>query len=333
MRRLQLALLVVGTILFVLVVRRAGSAEIVEKILQVGWYFAAILLADLMLDLLHTMGWRRCFLPEARRIPILDLFLCRKAGVAINTLTPTATLGGEAVKAILVRRWVSLREASAAVLIDKLAFALGQAVFLGFGLFPLFQSVLRGPTERATAITILALWTGGLLAFVALQRTGLFGRGARALRAAFGFRLGEEVPNRVAALDDRISGFLRDRLADVVASLLFHAVAQAIRIAQFWLALRGLGFEPELVECFTLAAGFVFVEATLFLVPGKLGVLEGGNLLAFTMLGFDASTALAVAFVMRISDLVALLPGLVAFVRYSLRPADLRDHSRVRDVA
>lgn len=88
MRRFQLALLAVGTILFVLVVRRAGLAEVVAKILQVGWLFAGILFADLLIDLLHTMGWRRCFLPEARRIPTLDLFLCRKAGVAINTLTP-----------------------------------------------------------------------------------------------------------------------------------------------------------------------------------------------------------------------------------------------------
>lgn len=291
------------------------------------------MLADVLIDVLHTRGWRRCFLPEARRVPALDFFLCRKAKVAVNTLTPTATLGGEAVKALLVRPWVSPREAFAAVLIDKLTFALGQAAFLAAGLFPLFHGVLLRPGERATAIAILTLWLAGLLAFVALQRGGLFGLGARTLRAAVGARFSEQLSERVVAVDQRISGFLRERVADVVASVFLHSAAQALRIVQCWLALRGLGFDPGLVDCLTMAAGFVFIEATLFLVPAKLGVFEGGNLLVFAMLGFDASTGLAVAFVLRISDLVSLLQGLAAFVRYGFRPTDSRGSRGARALA
>lgn len=236
------------------------------------------------------------------------------------------------MKAILVRRWVSLREVSASVLIDKLAFAVGQAVFLGFGLAPLFQSVVRGPTERVTrsrsspsgsAVCWRSSRCNDTGSSAAVRR--LFGpirppsrRGSPQARSGTR-RTHFRIPSRSAAGRRHVRSRARGRPSDPRRTVLARTPRPRLRAG--------------VVECFTLATGFVFVEATLFLVPAKLGVLEGGNLLAFTMLGYDASTGLAVAFVMRISDLVALLPGLAAFARYSLRYANLRDHSGLREVA
>ena len=55
---------------------------------------------------LDALGWR-CTLPPAAaaRVPLLGLFLTRMAGEAVNSVTPTAAVGGEPVKAYLLRRW------------------------------------------------------------------------------------------------------------------------------------------------------------------------------------------------------------------------------------
>lgn len=315
MKKVQIVLLLGGGILFVMLVRRTGVDAIAGQVAQTGWTFLWVLGCDLLLETLHTIGWRHCFLPEERKIPWFDFFLCRKAGVAINVLTPTATMGGEAVKAMLVRRWVSFREGIASVVVDKLAFAIGQAVFLAAGLVPLFALVLESPRQRLVASLFMALWVSGLVAFWWLQRRGLFGRGLRAFRKLLRVAADNGLPERAEALDERIVCFLRERPGELVVSAGIHALAQCLRVAQFWLILRAFGFDPGLLEGFAMATGFVFIEATLFVVPARLGVFEGGNLLVFTTLGYAASTGLAVAFVLRISEMTSLLLGLYAFAR------------------
>jgi hypothetical protein len=58
----------------------------------------------------------------------------RTAGVAVNQLTPTASVGGDFVKAGLVRRWVPVTDGFASVMVDKLTFALGETIFVVVGL-------------------------------------------------------------------------------------------------------------------------------------------------------------------------------------------------------
>ena len=207
MKKVQIVLLLGGGILFAMLVRRTGVDAIAGQVAQTGWTFLWVLGCDLLLETLHTIGWRHCFLPEERKIPWFDFFLCRKAGVAVNVLTPTATMGGEAVKAMLVRRWVSFREGIASVVVDKLAFAIGQAIFLAAGLVPLFALVLESPRQRLVASLFMALWVSGLVAFWWLQRRGLFGRGLRAFRKLLRVAADNGLPERAEALDERIVCF------------------------------------------------------------------------------------------------------------------------------
>jgi uncharacterized membrane protein YbhN (UPF0104 family) len=48
-------------------------------------------------------------------------------------------------------------------------------------------------------------------------------------------------------------------------------------------------------------------------VPGALGVQEGGFLLVCTVLGIDGTTALALAAARRLRDLIVFFPGLIAW--------------------
>lgn len=60
--------------------------------------------------------------------------IARTAGVAVNLLTPTASVGGDFVKAGVVRRWVPVTDGFASVMVDKLTFAHGDTIFVVVGL-------------------------------------------------------------------------------------------------------------------------------------------------------------------------------------------------------
>jgi uncharacterized protein (TIRG00374 family) len=319
MRRLQLVLLLVGVALFIVLIRRVGLGAILSGLESLGWSFLGIFLIELAIDALHTEGWRWCLPPEARLGPRFHLLAARTAGVALNILTPTAGVSGEVMKGLLLRRWVPLADGFASVMVDKLTFAIAQAIFLLFGLYSLLARLPFDTREREVAVVLVTLWTAGVVAFFALQRAGLFRLGLGAVRALFGgSAFLDRLPGHAAEFDRRVSSLLTTHHRAIALSVLYHLLAHASRTLQFYLALSALGVDPDLAVCFMTAGGLVFMESTLFLVPGKLGVFEGGHVLIFTALGYEASLGLTVSFAMRLSELASALLGLVALAYYHL---------------
>ena len=330
MRRLQLALLLLGVGLFVLVLQEVGFATVAKGLFVLGWTFPLILAVEFLIDALHTEGWRHCLPTGARRlVPRLDLLLVRTAGVGVNVLTPTATVGGEVVKGMLLKRWIELGDGFASVMIDKLTFALGQTGFLLVGLVAVLQVVPFSPRERMLSVVAAALWLAGVAGFFILQQRGIFRFGVGALRTVFGGSgIFERLPEHAADFDERITRFLATHHADLAASVGWHFAGQAARTFQFYVALRALGFDPSLETCLTAASGLVFMEATLFLIPGKVGVLEGGYVLVFSALGYPSWVAIVVSFALRLSELGSAVAGLGALGWYHFRADEDTDEPR-----
>ncbi|MGH7858527.1 MAG: lysylphosphatidylglycerol synthase domain-containing protein [Candidatus Binatia bacterium] len=319
MRRIQLILLLLGIGLFVLVVHRVGLGDIARGLGAVGWSFLGIFAVELVIDALHSEGWLWC-LPARSRISRLRLLAARTAGFAVNALTPTATVGGEVVKGMLIRRWVPLVDGFASVMVDKLSFAVGQAVFLLVGLVTVFEAVPFNARERQFAVVAVVVWVAAVGAFFALQRFGILRTGFRVMRALFGgAALVGRLPGHAAAFDARVTSLLTTHRFRFLVSVFFHVLGQAARTLQFWMALTALGFDPGITDCFTTAGGLVFIEATLFLVPGKLGVLEGGHVVIFSVLGYGAAAGLTVSFALRLSELASALLGLGALGYFHFR--------------
>jgi glycosyltransferase 2 family protein len=312
MRRLQLLLLLLGVGLFVYVVEKAGLGKILLGLRIVGWSFAAIFALELVIDLLHSEAWRWCFPPGPHVVSRFDTLLARTAGVAVNVLTPTATVGGEVVKGMLLRRWMPLAESFASVMIDKLTFALGQAVFLCAGTAAVLAGLSLNFEEELLALCVLGLWVLAVLAFFALQKAGIFRVGLGIMRTIFGGGLTDRLPGDAAVFDAHVSEFLAKRPRELTISLALHVAAQFARVPQYYFAMSALGLDPSAATCFTTAAGLVFMEATMFLIPAKLGVYEGGNAVIFSRLGYSVADGIIVSFAMRLSEMASALLGLLA---------------------
>jgi uncharacterized protein (TIRG00374 family) len=324
MRRLQLLFLVLGIGLFVYVVEKAGLGRVALGLYTVGWSFVAVFLIELVIDLLHSEGWRWCIPHERGAVSRVDIFLARTAGVAVNVLTPTATVGGEVVKGMLLRRWIPLTDGFASVVVDKLSFALGQAVFLCCGAFAVLAYLSFDTEERILTLGGLALWISAVVAFFALQRAGMFRVGLGAVRTIFGgSAFVEKLPGDAESFDAKVMDFLRDSRGALGVSVLFHLLAQLARVPQYYVVMSALGLRPTIATAFTTAAGLVFMEATMFLIPAKLGVFEGGNALIFSRLGYGVAPGIVVSFTMRLSELASALLGLAAMAYYHLLPDDV----------
>src|SRR4030095_14840240 len=171
----RLGLLLCVAALFLWLVVSIGPGAIIQAFRDLSWRVLIILVFPFGLTtLLDTLGWRYAFRGAPRPLPSLPA--ARRAGEAFNLTTPTASVGGEAVKAWLVRPWAPLAEGLPSVIVAKTTIVIGQALFLVVGLLaahaalPSDSLVIRG-MQWLLVVQVVAV--GG---FVVVQAGGAAGR-------------------------------------------------------------------------------------------------------------------------------------------------------------
>jgi uncharacterized membrane protein YbhN (UPF0104 family) len=244
----------------------------------------------------------------------------------VNQLTPTASLGGEVVKAMLLKTHVPTTEALASLIAAKLSFALAQTIVVLLGLAALLQRLRDAPGMATGVVLASAATVTGVIGFLLVQRRGLF-----AWLADAGARLGVRGPlvRRVqrhgVALDERLAALYRERPAAFLRSVAWHLGGQLTSLVQLLVVLAWLGTPVTLATALALEAFALVVDSALFFVPGRIGVQEAGRVLVFTALGMSAATGLAVAVIVRLTQLAVTALGLGAFAYFSLTSAPAAD--------
>lgn len=327
-RLAQLLLLAAGAALLAALVRRIGAAQLLADLRGFGWAFAGVVLLELVIDLCNTIAWR-CTLPPEASVGFGRLFWVRQAGVAINQLTPTATVGGEVVKTMLLRPLLPASATAASLVAARMSYAFAQAVLVLAGLASALGRLRDAPDLAIAVVAVFVAITSGVVAFVALQRHGIFGT----LVAAAG-RLGvfggflERAQTGSAALDAQLAALYGERPAAFVASVLWHCAGQLVGLVQLAYILAELGFPTPLATCLAMEAFALVLDAAAFLVPGRVGVQEAGRVLVFTTFGLGAPTALAAAVIVRLNQLAVSTLGLAALAYFTLAPAGARAATR-----
>jgi uncharacterized protein (TIRG00374 family) len=299
-----------------LVVADNDPAAIAASIARLGWRLAILLCFPIVLvTLFDTLGWRFAF--SRNRVGIATLVPVRLAGEAFNLATPTAALGGEAVKTWLLRGRVPTDEAVSSVIVAKTTITIGQGLLLLLGVvlawtsLPADSGILRA-MEWLVALEVMAL-TG----FIVVQVRGLAARSGRLLARVGISRF--EGHATLGRIDAGLAAFYRERPGRLMLSIACHFVAWLLGALEAWLILWFLGTPVSLVTATVIEAFGTGIRFATFLVPGSVGVLEGGYAATFAALGLGSTAGVSFSLVRRIREAVWTAIGLLAFVL--MRPA------------
>ena len=299
MRLVRLGLLVCGAALFVWLLATIGPGAIVQAFAELSWRLLIILVFPFGLTtLFDTLGWRYAFRRDT--VPFRALLAARLAGEAFNLTTPTASMGGEAVKAWLVRTWAPLAEGLPSVIVAKTTITIGQALFVVVGLaaahaaLPSDSLVVRG-MEWLLVVQVLAV--GG---FVAVQAGGALSGSTRWLQK-LGWLSGPRL-EPLAQISDELAHFYRREPQRLALSIFFHFLAWLIGALEPWLILRWIGLPVSLAEATAIEAFSSGIRFAAFLVPGYLGALEAGHVAIFAALGLGAPAGLSFTLIRRVRE-------------------------------
>lgn len=284
-----------------------GPATLAAELRALSWRVAVLLLPQAAVSLLLAAGWRHAFPGRTPRLgPLVGI---RLAGEAVNDTTPTGSLGGDALRAVLVARvapGIGMGDALVSVVVAKTALIGTQALFTLAG-FALAWAVLAPSRAVLALLALLCLFLAGATAtFLWAQLRGLFRIGGRAL-AWLG--LGDRATATAAQVDARLRAFHREGRRRLAATWGYHLLGWLAGVVETWLALRFLGTPVPLETALVIEAGAVGMRAIGFLVPAAIGIQEGGLVGLFTLLGLAPATGLAFGAVRRIREAAYIVLG------------------------
>jgi putative membrane protein len=302
----------VGFIIVITLVVREGIGKVWTALEMAGWnilWVAAYRFVPITID---AVGWYH--LIAVRHIPLISKFvLYRWFAESCNTLLPAAQIGGHMVRALmLAQSGVSKTLASASVVVD---FTLGlgtQLLFILMGILMLVFKEIEGLNVALLAAGISAgfLMVGG---FVLVQRLGVTNILINIARHVFKDKKLSGWLGSMQRLEQDM-GLLYEQYGRLVFSALIRLLGWLARSGETYLALFFLGSHATIVDALILEAMCIAANSVGFLLPGALGVREGGILAIGGLLGLPAETALALALIKRARELLVGLPGLGALL-------------------
>ena len=309
MRTVKLGLSIVGLAVIAWSIHHIGWAPIQEALARLTWWqlvlvclpYAAIMAVD-------TLGWRFAFPRDAA--PFHRLLGARLAGEALNLVTAVGSVGGEAVKAWLIRRDVAYAESVPSVVIAKTTMTIAQALFLLVGVALAWTMPATDSRVITAMLWLLVVEVVAVAGFVAVQVVGLVGRAGRLLEW-FGVVRRDDYARQ---LDAALRDYYRRDWRRFSLSTGFHLAGWLMGAAEAYLILFFLGISADLATATVIEALGAGVRFATFLVPASLGAFESANAAAFEAMGLGAGAGLAFSFVRRARQIGWIGVGLLVLV-------------------
>ena len=314
---LRFFLLFCGLLTLGLIVWHIGPENIYDAAAQLGPVaLLVMLIPSVIMYVVEAYGWKVTLGPSAKEIPFWRLLAIRTAGEAVNMTTPAGYVGGEPLKAHLLRKHhVPMEEAFTSVIIAKTTMTIAEVFFIllgiALGVWLLERNESFGQTLPAALLSV------GLLAFVTaafvfVQRQGLFIWLLEFVRK-IGLKISylEKREEKLRSLDRAILGFYRHRRPAFCASTGLFFLGWMAEAVEVYVIIWYLGGPAMALTAISIAALSVFIKGTTFFIPGSLGAQDLGNLYLLKDFGYSDVTGVTFALLRRFRELVWIGTGLL----------------------
>lgn len=294
-----------GVALLVGILHGVGWTVVVEQARALAGILPAVLLLTGLKYPLQTMGWRVALSP-GRRPPWIASISATVAGDALGYLTWAGPISGEPTRAMLARDHVPLTEGIAAGVLERGVYNATAALLVLAAWLYVANTVARGIT----------LVIGGALVLLVLTRLRTRVRttpGNRAKPAGDSTRERRSAPG-VRALARTVKTMWRERRSALFVIVPLGVAQHLLLVAEAYLMLVALGASPTLGTALAFEGMTKVVNSVGTIVPGRLGVAEGGGAVLSAAAGYQASYGLGLALMRRIRALVWAAVGLALLV-------------------
>jgi uncharacterized protein (TIRG00374 family) len=287
--------MLVGLLLLVLTVRQIDLKETVANVRDLGPALPLILLPGAMWHLLRTWGWSLAF-PDDARPAFTRLFRVRLAADAVSFFTIRGIVG-EPLKVVLLYDRVPPEVTTAAIALERLAFAIGGIVMAGLiSMFAVNRLALSQAWDAVfRLLAIVAVLVVGLVIEVARHRKGDYISGpASFVSRLTGRRLeSSRIIRFIVDVQRELLELLRGDTRRLVLLMVLPIVCYLLMAVEVWLVFWAIGRAIGVTESLTVETFARLGSVASWAIPASVGALEASNALVVNALGLTGAGALA----------------------------------------
>lgn len=320
----SVAAIAVGILLFVLTLFYIDLRETAESASRLGLALPVILIPGACWQVLRTWGWSVAF-PDESRPAFTRLFRVRLAADAISFFTVRGVFG-EPLKVVLLYDRVAPEVTTAAVALERLAFAVVGIVLAGLISFAAVTRLsMPGAWDTMFALLMVsAVLAVALLAFVATRRTGDYlGRLVETIDRLIGRRLeASRVVRFVLDVEDVLLQLLRGDRRRLMILAALPVICYLLMAIEVWLVFWAIDEPINVTQGLAVETFARLASVASAAIPGNIGALEASNAAVVAALGLGGGGALALA--RRIRALLWAAAGLALYprIRSTQPPSD-----------
>ncbi|MCK4781478.1 flippase-like domain-containing protein [Candidatus Parcubacteria bacterium] len=314
-----------GLVLFAAVLKRIGLDNISSVVSAFSLEkFLFILIISLLGISISTLRWKIIIESQhPSKISFLKVMKTKLIGSSINYLTPVIFVGGEPVRAYLLKEEtdVPLDKAAASTVIDAVIYLSVVFIFFIIGLFFLF-SYFTPSTIFIFLIAIIVIFSFWL--FYIFYSKAL--NGASGEKGFFNFFIDILGLNKIRAIrkigqgvnsaEKNISYFFKEKKKKLIIVFSLAAFDVFFVLLTYWLVIYFLGYSVGIKQILSLNTAITLIF--LVPIPAALGSFELSQAFIFPFLGISGTIGVAFSLIIRIVSLTAAFFGIIIFFHFQI---------------
>jgi putative membrane protein len=331
--KIKTGFLLAGIALFGVVIWETDFQGALLLVGNMGVGFALILALYFAAFLIDALAWQL----TATTVPVTAVWLyrfyqVRLVGEAFNNITPAASVGGEPIKAILLKRCygIDYREGVVSLILSKTLIVATLVVFLAIGFAMMIWSQKMADYSTA-ALTGLIIFSGAVLLFFLVQRFKLSSLIGNKLATRPALSAIKGILDATQDVDDRLVHFYTAERVRFVIALGLSFLNWVLGVAEIYYTMKFIGHPISFWDAWIIEAVAQMVRSALFFIPAAIGAQEGAMVIIGTAITGSPTLGLATALIRRLREVMWILWGLLVF--YVLKPAEAEEARRSRRAA
>ena len=327
MKKFKIAFLVIGLALLGFIIAETDIGEVTRLVRQVGLGMLLILALYFVAFLIDTFTWQLT-VPSA---PLNGRWLyrfyqMRIAGEAFNSVTPAGGMGGEPIKALLLKQHYGIvyREGVTSLILAKTVNISSLVLFLSIGFWLMLNTDKLNTTYKIVAGAGLGAFALGALLFYLIQRFKITSLTSEWVSRGKLFEKIAQVLHVLKDIDDRLVNFYTEQRLRLFSAFVFAFFNWMLGIVEIYYTMIFLGHPVSFTDAWIIEAVAQLVKSGTFFIPASLGAQEGAFLIIGTAITGSPTLGIAVAIVRRIREIIWIVWGFGVF--YILKP-NLDDRS------
>ena len=310
-----MAAITVGILFFVVTLLYIDLEDTLRSARRLGLALPLILLPGACWQILRTWGWSIAF-PDDARPAFTRLLRVRLAADAISFFTVRG-IAGEPLKVVLLYDRVAPEVTTAAIALERLAFAVLGIVIAGLiSFFAVTRLSMPGAWDTVfTVLMIGAVLSVLLLMLIARRRTGDYlGRLVEWIDRVIGRRLeASRIVRFILDVEDVLLQLLRGSTRRLLILTVLPIVCYALMAIEVWVVFWAVGQPIGVTQGLTIETFARLASVASAAIPGNIGALEASNAAVVAALGLTGGGSLALA--RRIKALLWAAAGLALYPR------------------